>query len=73
MVEASIALEMKLAWIWCGAHDVGWDFERTDGLRLEVKQSATLPSWPGVNETAPCSAVPFRPMGHNAGEGTTAC
>src|SRR5690606_33166116 len=32
-------------WTWCSADYAGWDFERADGLRLEVKQSAAMQSW----------------------------
>ncbi|PZO90377.1 MAG: hypothetical protein DI623_06910 [Sphingomonas sanxanigenens] len=45
LVEAMIALVLDPAWHWCGADYAPCDFERADGLRLEVKQSAARQSW----------------------------
>lgn len=45
LVEAMIALVLEPAWHWCGADYAPCDFERADGLRLEVKQSAARQSW----------------------------
>lgn len=45
VAEAIIALALEPEWSWCSADYAGWDFERADGLRLEVKQSATMQSW----------------------------
>lgn len=45
VVEAIVACALEPEWQWC-AHDYSaWDFERSDGMRLEVKQSALLQSW----------------------------
>lgn len=45
VAEAIIALALEPEWNWCSADYAGWDFERPDGLRLEVKQSAAMQSW----------------------------
>lgn len=45
LVEAMIALVLEPTWIWCAANYAPCDFERADGLRLEVKQSAARQSW----------------------------
>lgn len=45
LVEAMIALVLEPAWHWCSADYAPCDFERADGLRLEVKQSAARQSW----------------------------
>ena len=45
VAEAIIALALESEWNWCSADYAGWDFERADGLRLEVKQSAAMQSW----------------------------
>ncbi len=45
VAEAIIALALEPEWTWCSADYAGWDFERADGLRLEVKQSAAMQSW----------------------------
>lgn len=45
VVEAIIAAALEPEWHWCAADYSSWDFERADGLRLEVKQSATRQSW----------------------------
>jgi hypothetical protein len=45
LVEAMIAMVLEPAWQWCSADYAPCDFERPDGLRLEVKQSAAMQSW----------------------------
>jgi hypothetical protein len=45
VVEAMIALALEPEWTWCSADYASWDFERADGVRLEVKQSAFRQSW----------------------------
>jgi len=45
VAEAIIALALEPEWTWSSADYAGWDFERSDGLRLEVKQSAAMQSW----------------------------
>lgn len=45
VAEAIVALALEPEWRWCSADYCSWDFERTDGLRLEVKQSARLQTW----------------------------
>lgn len=45
IVEAMVALVLEPDWQWCGADYAPCDFERPDGLRLEVKQSAARQSW----------------------------
>ena len=45
VAEAIIALALEPEWNWCSADYAGWDFDRPDGIRLEVKQSAAMQSW----------------------------
>lgn len=45
VVEAIIADALGDDWTWCAADYASWDFERSDGIRLEVKQSAARQSW----------------------------
>lgn len=45
VAEAIVALALEPEWSWCSGDYSGWDFERKDGLRLEVKQSAARQSW----------------------------
>jgi hypothetical protein len=40
-----IALAIEPEWKWCSADYSSWDFERPDGMRLEVKQSSYLQTW----------------------------
>ena len=54
LVEAMIALVLEPAWHWCGADYAPCDFEREDGLRPEVKQSAARQSW---NTDKPSKAI----------------
>jgi hypothetical protein len=51
-VEAMVAELLGPEWKHTGADWAAWDFERADGLRLEVKQSARVQSW-GVANSAP--------------------
>jgi hypothetical protein len=45
IVEAMIASVLEPEWRWCSADWAGWDLERADGVRLEVKQSAAKQTW----------------------------
>jgi hypothetical protein len=45
LVEAMVALALEPGWHWCSADYAPCDFQRVDGLRLEVKQSAARQSW----------------------------
>lgn len=45
LVEAIIRRALPSEWHWCSGDYHAWDFERTDGLRLEVRQSASRQSW----------------------------
>jgi hypothetical protein len=44
-------------WRWCSEDYSSWDFDRADGMRLEVKQSAVKQSW--ATETAAPSIASF--------------
>jgi hypothetical protein len=50
-VEAMVAELLGSEWKHTGADWAAWDFERADGLRLEVKQSARMQSWGGSSST----------------------
>ena len=45
VAEAIIACALEPEWTWCSADYASWDFERGDGVKLEVKQSAARQSW----------------------------
>lgn len=45
VAEAVVASALDQKWLWCSADYAGWDFERSDGMRLEVKQSAARQTW----------------------------
>ena len=45
VVEAMIDLALRPDWRWCSADWAGWDFEHSDGTRLEIKQSAARQTW----------------------------
>lgn len=48
IAEAIISFALSPDWNWVSADYTGWDFERSDGLRLEVKQSAYLQTWNNI-------------------------
>jgi hypothetical protein len=45
IAEAIVASLLGSEWTWCSADYSAWDFERTDGVRMEVKQSAARQTW----------------------------
>ena len=53
VAEAIIALALEPEWRWCANDYASWDFERADGLRLEVKQSAARQSWTTAGRSSP--------------------
>lgn len=40
-----MATALEPAWRWCSGDWASWDFQRQDGVRLEVKQSASRQTW----------------------------
>jgi hypothetical protein len=55
VVEAIVAMALEPDWSWCSEDYSSWDFERADGLRLEVKQSAARQSWATSDKPSACS------------------
>lgn len=55
VVEAIIACALEPLWTWCAQDYSSWDFERADGLRLEVKQSAARQTWATFDRPSTCS------------------
>jgi len=55
VVEAIVACALEPKWSWCAEDYSGWDFERADGMRLEVKQSAARQSWATSDKPSACS------------------
>ena len=45
VAEAIVATALEPEWTWCSGDYASCDFKRSDGARLEVKQSASLQSW----------------------------
>src|SRR5690606_35488651 len=60
VAEAVIALVLEPEWTWCSADFAGWDFERADGFRLEVKQSASQQSWTSAKPSSPSFDIATR-------------
>lgn len=60
VAEAIVALALEPQWRLCGGDYAGWDFERADGFRLEVKQSAVMQSWPTNKPSKPIFDVAAR-------------
>ena len=55
VAEAIVASALEPEWSWCAADWAGWDFERSDGLKLEVKQSAARQTWSKTSgKVSPC-------------------
>ena len=55
VVEAIVAAALEPQWQWCAEDYSSWDFQRGDGLRLEVKQSAARQSWAVSDKPSQCS------------------
>lgn len=55
VVEAIVACALEPEWNWCAEDYSSWDFERPDGRRLEVKQSAARQSWATSDKPSACS------------------
>lgn len=55
IVEAIVATALTPEWAWCAGDYAAWDFEKANGLRLEVKQSASRQSWASPNQPSACS------------------
>jgi len=55
--EAIVAAALEPEWRWCSADYSSWDFDRADGVRLEVKQSAVRQTW--ASDSAPPSKTSF--------------
>ncbi|MDR2858656.1 MAG: hypothetical protein LBV50_12545 [Novosphingobium sp.] len=53
LVEAMVALALEPEWRWCSGGYNGWDFDRADGLKLEVKHSAARQFWPRAEPSKP--------------------
>lgn len=49
VAEAIVAAALEPEWRWCSEDYSSWDFERADGAKLEVKQSAARQSWAAAN------------------------
>lgn len=60
VAEAIVALALEPEWTWCSADYAGWDFERSDGLRLEVKQSAAQQAWVSIKPSIPSFDIAAR-------------
>lgn len=55
VVEAIVACALEPEWTWCAEDYSSWDFERADGMRLEVKQSAARQTWAASDKPSACS------------------
>jgi hypothetical protein len=45
VLEAMVDLALPDEWRWCSGDWAAWDFEHSDGARLEIKQSAGRQTW----------------------------
>lgn len=61
VAEAIVSLALGPAWRWCAADYASWDFEREDGVRLEVKQSARRQSWNAMTKARSRPSFDARP------------
>lgn len=61
IAEAIVAKALGPTWRWCSSDYSAWDFERTDGVRLEVKQAAAgrLGTLHRTHLAASCSTLPL--------------
>jgi hypothetical protein len=57
IVEAIVAKGLSADWKYCAADWSGWDFQSTDGIKLEVKQSAARQGW--ATEASPPTKCSF--------------
>jgi hypothetical protein len=57
-IEQIVANCLSNDWAHCAGDWAGWDFERTDGVRLQVKQSADLQTWGAAKRPASFSIAP---------------
>lgn len=55
VVEAIVACALEPEWHWCAADYSSWDFDRADGFRVEIKQSAARQSWATSDKPSSCS------------------
>ena len=62
-VEAMIGLLLGQRWRWTSDWE-GWDFQRDDGRRVEVKQSAALQTWTRSGPPSPPKFSIRRAKGH---------
>ena len=60
IVEAMVAIALEPEWHWCGADYAPCDFERSDGMRLEVKQSAARQTWITAKPSKPIFDIAAR-------------
>jgi hypothetical protein len=61
IAEVIVGSALPPEWKWCSADWAGWDFERADGLKLEVKQSAARQTWTGNNVARPTCRFDIKP------------
>jgi hypothetical protein len=54
VAEAIIATALEPEWSWCSSDYSSWDFERADGSRIEVKQSAARQTWSTGSAPSKC-------------------
>jgi hypothetical protein len=57
-VEQMVDSCLSSDWTHCAGDWAGWDFERVDGVRLQVKQSAALQTWGIAKRPASFSIAP---------------
>jgi hypothetical protein len=53
LAETIIESALGPAWRCCSGDWLGWDFEHSDGTRLEVKQSAARQTWTAPKRPSP--------------------
>lgn len=68
VAEAIVASAIEPEWSWCAADWASWDFERNDGRKLEVKQSASRQTWAtAASKPSPCRFDIKERTGHYIG------
>jgi len=53
VVEVNVEAALGSAWTLCSADWLSWDFQHSDGTRLEIKQSAAQQTWPDARKPSP--------------------
>lgn len=57
VVETIVELALGNGWAHCAADWAGWDFESSDGIRIQVRQSAAKQTWVSPKAMRPSFSI----------------